>query len=202
VTRALIAGLLLTAVAAPAAAQSVGLGARTTSVRSEADPEGADAERLNGGVARIALSRRTALEVALDYRTTTDNARRERVREFPLQASLLLYPIRTPLSVYLLGGAGWYNNRFETLDAGGAVLDTVTDRRMGTHAGLGAELMLSRRLSVYGDYRYTFLRFGEPDDGTPTAAGALPLPGTIGLQEQFKLRHEASMWTFGVTVNF
>jgi opacity protein-like surface antigen len=88
------------------------------------------------------------------------------------------------------------------LDDDGAVQDSQTTRRMGMHAGVGAELTLSRRLAMFGDYRYRFIRFGDPEAGVATAPGALPLPGTIGLQERMKLHHEGSMWTFGVLLNF
>jgi hypothetical protein len=198
----LAALLLLPGVADVASAQSLGLGGRTTFVRSEADPEDADARRLTGGVARFRTSPRTSLELAIDYRSTLDDAGRERVREYPVQASVLLMLARTRLAPYLLGGVGWQHRRIETLDGDGAVEDSDTTRRMGAHAGVGAELRVSRRLAVHGDYRYTFLRLGEPDDGTPTAPGALPLPGTRGLQDRMKLRHEGSMWSFGLTMLF
>ncbi len=197
-----LVALLVAAATSPTLAQGFGVGARTTFVRSEADPEGADALRLNGGVLRLRTSPRTGLELALDYRSTLDEGRRARVREYPLQASALFFPARTRLSPYLLGGVTWRSTRVESLDAADAVIDTETTRRIGGHAGVGAELRLSRRLAVHGDYRYTFIRAGDPEPGTPTAPGALPLPGTIGLQERMSLNHEGSMWTLGVTVNF
>jgi hypothetical protein len=198
----LVVILLLAGAPASASAQGLGVGGRTTFVRSEADPENADARRLNGGVVRFRTSPRTGLELAIDYRSTLDDTRRERVREYPIQASLLLFATRTRLAPYLLGGAGWYNRRVEALDAGDAVIASETTGRMGGHAGVGAELHLSRRLALNGDFRYTFIRVGEPDDGTPTAPGAVPLPGTRGLQDRMTLRHEGSMWSFGLTINF
>lgn len=197
-----LVALLVATATSPVLAQGLGIGGRATFVRSEADPEGADALRLNGGVVRLRTSPRTGLELALDYRSILDEGRRARVREYPLQASVLFFPARTRLSPYLLGGVTWHSTRVELLDASDAAVDTETARRTGGHAGVGAELRLSRRLAVHGDYRYTFIRAGDPDPGTPTAPGALPLPGTIGLQDRMTLHHEGSMWTFGVTVNF
>lgn len=198
----LVAFVLLAVAATEASAQGLGLGGRITQVRSEADPEDADAARLTGGLVRLRTSPRVGLELALDYRSTLDEDHRTRLREFPLQASALLFLTQTRLSPYLLGGVGWYSLRTEQLDAEDGVLASETTRRMGVHAGLGGEVQLSRRVSVHADYRYTFLRYGEPAADTPSAPGALPLPGTIGLQERLKLHHEGSMWNFGLTVTF
>jgi len=197
-----IAVVLLAVAATEAGAQGLGIGARTTWVRSEADPEDADAARLTGGVVRLRTSPRVGLELALDYRSTLDEDRRTRLREFPLQASALLFFTQTRLSPYLLGGVGWYSLRAEQLDADDSVLASETTRRMGVHAGVGGELQLARRVSVHADYRYTFLRYGDPAADTPSAPGALPLPGTIGLQERLKLHHEGSMWNVGLTLTF
>lgn len=195
--------MLFGAVPCDAVAQGLGIGGRTTSVRSEADPDDADAERLNGVVARLRLGPRTAIEGSLDYRTRTEDGV-ARVREYPLQGSILIYPVSTRLAPYLLAGVGSYATRVETLDAGGEVVASTSERRFGTHAGLGAEIAVSRRVSLFGDYRYRFIRFGDldPDEAATTAPGALPLPGTIGLQERLKLHHEGSMWTFGLLFNF
>ena len=49
---------------------------------------------------------------------------------------------------------------------------------------------LSRHFGIHGDYRYTFLDFGDDDDDDGGFIGGL-LPG-----------HRGSMWTLGATVYF
>jgi hypothetical protein len=60
--------------------------------------------RFTGGQIRARLSQRTAIEISLDPRSETFELLNERVRQYPLQASLLLYPIRCVVSPHLLGG--------------------------------------------------------------------------------------------------
>ena len=38
-----------------------------------------------------------------------------------------------------------------------------TERKVGYHAGFGGELRVHRHVGLYGDYRYTFIRFGGED---------------------------------------
>src|SRR5690606_29897712 len=92
-----------------------------------------------------------------------DEDRTTRLREMPIQASLLLFPVRAALSPYLLAGFGVYTRHVDTLAAAGTVIDTTTERRTGWHMGLGAELFLVRRAAVFVDYRWRFVKFGQPD---------------------------------------
>lgn len=174
----------------PAAAQSFGLGGRLGMVRPDVRAE-SPAERFTGGHIRARVSPRVALEVALDLRTTTSAALTERVREYPIQGSLLLFPFRTPVAPYVLGGAGWYTRRLETLVSDNWI-EADAIRRFGWHAGVGAELRLGRRAALHGDYRYTFLRFGGDHDP----------PGTSSGFSRILPSHEGSMWTTGLTVYF
>jgi opacity protein-like surface antigen len=185
-----------------AAAQGFGLGPRLAVVRGDLE-SGTTAGRYTGGSLRVHPSPRTGLELSLDWRTVVDEAGTTRVRDYPIQASLLLYPVRSVLAPYVLGGLGWYSQRVETLGSRGAVLEGATTRKMGYHAGLGGELRLGRHAAVYLDYRYTFVRFGDRDDGAPEGpppARAVPvvgdLTGAIGLS------HRGSMWAGGLTVYF
>jgi hypothetical protein len=186
------------AVPASAGAQTIGLGPRIAFVRGDATQPDTASVRYIGGLLRARTSPRTAIELALDYRTVTDETLTHKTRDLPFQGSLLLYPFRSPLSMYLLGGVGWYNQKVETLVP--PVSETSTTK-MGYHAGLGGELMLGRRAALHLDYRYTFIHFGDQGT-TPTSGGAIPVPGLISLQEKLKLSHEGLMWTTGVVVYF
>lgn len=171
-------------------AQSFGLGGRFGMVRADAHAD-TGAERFTGGHIRAGLSRRTALEIALDLRTTTSETLTERVREYPLQASLLLFPARGTIGPYLLGGGGWYTRRLETQVDDAWVSGDVT-RRFGWHGGFGAELRLGRHAAAHADYRYTFLRFGDDEnDPEPRSGFSRLLPA-----------YQGSMWTAGLTLYF
>ena len=62
---------------------------------------------------------------------------------------------------------GWYTHKVEQL-AGKQLIDSTTTRRVGTHAGFGAEMRMGRHAAFHADYRYTFLRFGGPIQSGPT----------------------------------
>jgi opacity protein-like surface antigen len=173
----------------PAFAQepAVGIGGRMSMVRGDEDLD-TDRERFLGGQFRFRLSPRTALEIALDRRSETNEAETVRVSEYPLQASLLLFPVRSVLSPYVLGGAGWYWHRQELL-GGDEDVELVSTRDFGWHAGIGAELRLGSHAGLHGDYRYTFLDFGSDDEDESFLSGLLP-------------SYKGSMWTAGLTFYF
>jgi opacity protein-like surface antigen len=183
------AGVLAVCLApgAPCAAQGFGLGGRMALVRGDVDA-GTGADRFIGGHLRLPLSPRSSLEIAIDRRTDSNDSLTERVVATPLQGSLLLYPVRTTLSPYLLGGIGWYTLKVEQLTAG-TVTASATSRRFGYHAGIGGELKLGRHAGVHADYRYTFLKFGGDDDDESLVGRLTP-------------SHEGSMWTAGATLYF
>jgi hypothetical protein len=190
ILRCAAAAVALTAVSAvPCRGQEgVGLGARMSMIRTDARAD-LDALRFFGGQLRARVSPRTAIELSVDVRTETDDSLTLRVRDLPVQGSVLLYPVKGAFSPYVLGGAGWYFHRIEAL-RGPDVLDTDTTRRFGWHAGFGAEVRLARHAGLHGDYRYTFLNFGSDDDRRADS-GIRLLPG-----------YEGSMWTAGLTVYF
>jgi opacity protein-like surface antigen len=200
----LLAGIAVVATvpALPCAAQGIGIGGRFSMIRGDVDAD-TGAERFTGGQVRAWLSPRAALEVSLDRRTQDNDVLNERVRDYPLQASLLLAPVRSTFSPYVLGGIGWYTHRIEQL-AGTETVESTTTRRVGSHAGFGAEMRLGRHAALHADYRYTFLRFGAADPiKSDTIAGAVAqshLSNTDGAR--FLPSYEGSMWTTGLTIYF
>jgi opacity protein-like surface antigen len=197
-TAPLCVAVFLAASAAPAAAQVLGIGGRMSMIRGDVQAD-TSAERFTGGLVRAKLSPRSAIELALDMRTQSNEAQTERIKDYPLQGSLLLYPVRSTLAPYLLGGLGWYSHRVEQL-ADGKVIDSESRRRFGYHAGFGADLQLGRHAAVHADYRYTLLRFGSDDDDAD-GASAVGLDGG-SVASRFLPSYEGSMWTAGVTVYF
>jgi len=189
-----VAGILsvLLLGAVPCAAQGIGLGARLSMIRGdlEADPA-APAVRFLGGQFRARVSPKTAVEVSLERRSN-DPTLTTRVHDYPLQGTLLIYPIRSTFSPYLLGGVGWYTHVVDTLSAGQVVASDST-RTVGYHAGFGAELKVGGHAGVHADYRYTMIHFG---DSAGTTAG------TPSLLNEFKPSYDGSMWTAGVTFYF
>jgi hypothetical protein len=199
---ALLALFCTVATPNPLQAQSFGVGARMSMIRGDIDAE-TSAERFLGGQLRARVSPRTAVEISLDVRTEHNDTLTQRVRDVPIQASLLLFPVRAPFSPYVLGGGGWYSHRVETL-AGDDVLDSETTRKFGWHGGFGAELKLGRHAGVHADYRYTFLRFGSDKVETDTIAGAIASAHVDSTSDRsrFLPSYEGSMWTAGITVYF
>ena len=180
-----------------AAAQGLGIGPRITFVRaSEDSPDGS--QRFTGGALRLGGGR-SAIELAMDYRSDVSGTFTERIKSYPIQASLLLYPVRARVAPYVLGGVGWYSQQVTYFSAptGTVVVDEETTRRRGYHAGFGGELRAHRRLGIYGDYRYTKINFGD-DEATPTAGLLALVPGA----ERLKLSHEGSMFTWGAVFYF
>ncbi len=200
-----VVGLLLAigGSATSAAAQDGGgfsIGPRLTFVRgTEGGPEGT--QRFSGGVIRLGGGK-AAIELAMDYRSGLTGDLTERIRDYPIQASLLVFPFRTRLAPYLLGGVGWYSQHVTRFSAptGTTVIEDETTRNRGYHAGFGAELRLHRRFGLYGDYRYTMISFG----GDPESESIVPspIPGWIPGAERLRLAHEGSMFTWGATFHF
>ena len=186
--------------AATAAAQdgALGIGARLAWIRGDAHAD-TSAVRFTGGQIRLHMSKRTAVELSLDIKTVTSTDLAVRTRDFPVQASLLLYPLKSALSPYLLGGGGWYTHRVEQM-ADKAVVSSVTAREFGWHAGFGAQLRLGRHAGMHADYRYTFLDFGS--DNATTAASLVPRSSLLPSPSKLLPSYRGSMWTAGLTVYF
>jgi hypothetical protein len=188
---ALLAGLLVPGLAE--AQGGFGLGPRMSWVRGDL-PSGSPSTRFIGATIRMSSSRRVALEAAMDFRSETTLDRLARLKERPVQGSLLLFLARSAFSPYVLGGFGMYSQTSETLGPTGLVTDTFTHKETGAHAGFGAEILVSRHAAFFADYRFRFVRFGTPEPG----ADPINVPGLGSL----KLSHRGSMWTSGVAYYF
>jgi opacity protein-like surface antigen len=170
--------------ATPAAAQGFGIGARFAWIKSSSDVEQVDSsQRFFGGQIRLSGAS-VGLEVSLDRHTESFPLLNQKVKETPIQVSLLLKLAHGAFQPYLLGGPGWYYTTVEVLEGPEADIST---HEFGWHAGGGAEIRPNRHFGIHGDYRYTFLDFGDDDEGI---IGRL-LPG-----------HKGSMITLGASVYF
>lgn len=184
-----LAGLLVWT--APVCAQGFGVGARIAWVSREADADvdvdaDVDSLRFFGGQIRL-LSGRYGVELSLDRHSESFELLNQKVTETPIQASLLMRLGAGRVSPFLLGGPGWYRRKVETLDGTGPSISTT---EFGWHAGGGLEILAGKHFGIHGDYRYTFLDFGDDDDDDEGFIGGL-LPG-----------HRGSMWTLGATIYF
>jgi opacity protein-like surface antigen len=117
--------------------------------------KGKDADKgswFAGAQARIHLSPGLGLEGSIDYRRNS-YAGGVTIEGYPVQATLLVHigPL-SPVSPYLLGGAGWYFTQVE-----GPQMARKTDHRFGPHAGAGLELKMNESVSIDGSYRYIWL---------------------------------------------
>jgi hypothetical protein len=177
-------------------AQGIGIGPRLTFIRGSADsPDGT--QRLLGGVLRLGGGH-AAVEVAMDFKSDVSGDLTEQIKSYPIQGSFLLYPVRARLAPYLLAGLGWYTQHVTYFSAptGTVVLDETT-RKMGYHAGFGAEVRAHRHFGFYGDYRYTMINVGDDDEG-----GASILPGWMPGAQRLAVSHEGSMFTWGAVFYF
>lgn len=195
---AVLVALVWLAAPAVAVAQSVGVGPRLSLVRGDLATD-TPSTRLLGGNVRMRSSSFTTLELSMDYRVTRSEDRTERVRETPMQASILVMPIRAVIAPYALGGVGLYSQKVDTLapsvDGGlQEVTDSTLARKIGWHAGFGAELRLSSRAAVFVDYRYQFVKFSRAED--PETGTSIPYVGRVNFS------HQGSMWTSGVAFYF
>jgi hypothetical protein len=178
--------------AAPSYAQGFGIGGRMAWVTADTELD-VDSVRFTGGQIRITSSR-WGIELSMDRHSEELESLNQKVTETPIQASLLMRLGGQAISPYLLGGPGWYKRSVERLDASGEDDGDIelSTREFGWHAGGGLELRAGRHFGIHGDYRYTFLDFGDDDDDDDDGGlvGRL-LPG-----------HRGSMWTVGATIYF
>ena len=181
----LILGGLL-ASQAPVSAQGFGVGGRIAWVNPDTEVD-VDSVRYFGGQIRF-IGGRFGLELSLDRHSESSEVLNQKFTETPIQASLLLRGGKK-VAPFVLGGAGWYRRKVEAID-GPADLD-ISTTEFGWHAGIGLEILPTTHFGIHGDYRYTFLDFGDDEgDGGGGLIGGL-FPG-----------HRGSMWTLGATVYF
>ena len=202
--RAIAAAAMLLVLAAPCAAQ-VGIGVRLSGVHDETqiDPD-APSKRFYGLQLRARVSPRMGLELSVDRRSETSLDDTIRVREYPVQGSLILFPFKSSFSPFVLGGVGWYTHILDDM-SGEKAIESITTRQFGYHAGFGAELRMGKHAGVHGDYRYTMLHFGDSDaDVNPAGGPATPVSGfgVSGLYSRFLPSYDGSMWTAGFTIYF
>ena len=144
-----------------------------------------DALRFFGGQIRAHLSRRTAFELSLDRHREESGDLTQRVVDYPLQATMMVYLVRSTFSPYLLGGYGWYKHKIQDI-TDDKTQDIVSTTRTGWHAGFGAEVSAGRHIGIHADYRYTFLHFGDGDS----------------VIDNVRPSYQGSMWTAGATFYF
>lgn len=121
-----------------------------------------DGELFGGLVARVHIFDMLSLEGFGAYHREDDEGVETDV--WPVQVSALLYFFpNSPVSVYVVGGVGWYfydvefDHPFEDLD--------FDDEVFGYHAGLGIEFQIARHFSLTIDGRYIWLE--DSDDFIP-----------------------------------
>jgi hypothetical protein len=197
-TLAFVTTLLLLPATVAAQNAGFGIGPRFTFVRgSEELPD--DERRFTGGAIRLGGGR-AAIEVAMDFRSTEVGPLQERVRQYPIQASLLLFPVRARLAPYVLAGVGWYTQNITRFVAPTGEFEATdeTTRKMGYHLGLGAEVRLHRHVALFGDLRYTRLGISDDEDGPEQETVPRWIPGA----QLLKLSHEGSTFTWGAMIYF
>ena len=173
----------LLAAALPVSAQGFGLGARFAWVKHDVNVD-AESVRFSGLLMR-AMGDRAGVELSFDRHTEEFTLTNERVKETPIQASLVMRLGSGGFAPYLLGGPGWYKRTVEPIAGGENSGNSSTE--FGWHAGGGAEILAGRHIGIHGDYRYTFLGGGDKQVGI---IGGL-LPG-----------YKGSMITLGATLYF
>lgn len=146
------------------------------------DPkEGAD-RWFGGAQVRVHPSHYFAVEGSADYRRE-EFAGGTKTHTFPVQGSLLIYPIGTTrLAPFILGGGGWY---FTSIDGPGGFSDT--QHRFGGHVGGGVQLFVTDHISIDSTYRHIWLERVESK--------------TVSLDDK-KFNDNGHMVTIGVNVHF
>jgi opacity protein-like surface antigen len=131
----------------------LGFRARTT--------EAAGSAFLGGAQALTRFTGVLALELFAGYRSDTyvEGTRSLRVRQIPVQLSLIAY--LTPnlrVQPYLLGGGGYYRI-LATIEDPDAIPpeEHYIENRLGLHAGAGIDFRVARSLSLRVEGRYVFL---------------------------------------------
>lgn len=205
---------LAAAVPSPATAQLLGIGPRFSMIRGDIATN-TPSTRFYGGTLRLNTSKIVGLEGSLDFRTTWDTAKTQRLRETPLQGSLLIYPFRSVIAPYAVGGLGIYTRTYEVLGAGGVITQSAQERKTGLHLGFGGELRLAKHAVAYVDYRYRFVKFSDGSTTTSATTGGSAATNTsaatlamnlllnsLPALGRLKFSHEGSMWTGGVAFVF
>ena len=108
-----------------------------------------------GAAARLKLGG-LGFEGSFDYRSEEYGDGNFKVTSWPVNASVLIYPL--PI-LYGIAGFGWYNNTMEYTGSI-ALLNGLkeTSQDVGYHFGGGAEIPLGN-ISIAADIRYVFIDY-------------------------------------------
>jgi len=116
------------------------------------DPKEGEDRWFGGAQLRVHPSHYVAVEASADYRREEFDGG-TKTHTYPVQGSLLIYPIGTTrLAPFILGGGGWY---FTSVDGPGGFSDT--QHRFGGHVGGGLQLFITDHISVDSTYRHIWL---------------------------------------------
>lgn len=206
------AALMVSLAAGGAQAQTFGVGVRMMTASGADSPlvssTGEANPRFYGALVRFHPSSRMALEVAMDYRRMLNPDGTARIRYTPIQASILIFPVRAAIAPYLVAGVGWYRQRIEAID-GGEALVSATTSETGYHTGFGAQMKLGRHAAVFVDYRYSFVDVTGSGGLAGAAYAATSLSSVVGLLNAVsgnaltpKLEHRGRIWTTGMAIYF
>jgi hypothetical protein len=211
-----VAGLALALVAGAAGdarAQTFGIGARMVSVSGPESPALDDSDssrtRLWGGYIRFHPLGSLAIEAAMDYQSTTNEAETARIRNMPIQISGMLLPVKKTFAPYVLAGIGWYKHRVEALDRG-VTTATAYATDFGYHTGLGAQIKFGGHAAIFVDYRYVWVDTDGIDGITGALKSAASVTNVVGLLTSLaddgsgdsSISRGGSMWTGGLTIYF
>lgn len=205
---------LMVCAAGPAEAQTLGIGARMTSVSGPESPAADSGDpsrtRLWGGFARLHLIGSLGFEAAMDYDSWTNDTETARLRSTPIQVSVLLLNPNRTFSPYLLGGLGWYRHKVAALDQGETVA-TAYSTDFGYHLGGGLQLKLGRHAAVFADYRRVWVDANGLDGFSSLIRSATSLTSALNLvsaiagaedSSKSSISRGGSMWIGGLTVYF
>jgi hypothetical protein len=210
------AGLALAFVAGAAGdaqSQTFGVGARMVSVSGPESPALDDSDssrtRLWGGYIRFHPLGSLAIEAAMDYQSTTNEAETARIRNMPIQISGMLLPVKKTFAPYVLAGIGWYKHRVEALDRG-VTTATAYATDFGYHTGLGAQIKFGGHAAIFVDYRYVWVDANGIDGITGALKSAVSVTNVVGLltsladdgSGESSISRGGSMWTGGLTIYF
>lgn len=131
---------------------------------------------LGGVQLRLGMGEVLALEGSIEVRRDEFLDGVAKILSYPVQATLLVYLMKSEMSLYLLGGLGWYYSKISFDSSLG--VDDETDSDVGFHIGAGVDFGLGEDTSVNGDIRYIFL---DPDSDNLENEDFDTIEFTIGL---------------------
>ncbi len=124
-------------------------------IQNSSDAE--DANYLVGATMRLKLMPVIGIEGDIGYRQSKFGQGALTVRQWPVTATALLYPLP-----FLYGGigGGWYNTTIDYADRYNDVgIDDETSTEFGWHLAAGLEIPASPRFKLFGDIRFVFLDY-------------------------------------------